>query len=155
MRSNLDEEAEVHIAAGLSTANPPVFSRDFSQQNLHVVAWNPERFEVLDDAPIELALRVQGPTRERIDTDVGIRFRVGPIRRTRKPMGRVNDQSDVSVTGQDLEGVTKGRMDRFDDSLLLLLAVFPSDLDKHAWHGDVFPERYRGWRYNTLLRERR
>jgi hypothetical protein len=65
-----------------------------------VVAWNPEGFEVLDDPPIELALRFQGPTRERFDADVGIRFRVGPIRRTRKPMGRVNDQSDVSVAGR-------------------------------------------------------
>jgi hypothetical protein len=33
--------------------------------------------------------------------------------------------------------VTKGCVDRFDDRLLLFLAVFPSDFDEHTWHGNL------------------
>ncbi len=117
----------------------PQFSRGSSRSR--IFTWSrgmPRGFEIGDDGGVEVSLGLHGSAGEGVDADVRVEVGLFLRRRAGEAVRLVDQQTNVSVTGQYPESRAQSRVHGLHERELLFLAVRSSDLDEDAGHGFAY-----------------
>src|SRR6266542_3592396 len=129
-RSNLGLEPELHVVRRLAAADAPVLERRLVEHGEHAVPRHAGLLQVLDEEPVEPALRVDRAAREDRALD---EHRVVPVARL-EVLGRVLVHELVPVCRRKLERFDEGSVDPVEERLLLRRGPAGAQVDVHEGH---------------------